>query len=40
MEKGSDVGTTARPSDPDTGSGISAVALDHCAKLREVAEVS
>ena len=40
MDKGSDVGTAADSVDPHIGRDIDAVALEHCAKLRDVAEVS
>lgn len=40
MEKESDVDTTAPSANPEPGHGVDAVALEHCAKRREIAEVS
>lgn len=40
MDKEFEVDTTTYSADPDPGRGINAVALEHCAKRRENAEVS
>jgi hypothetical protein len=40
MEKELDVCTTAHSAIPQLGRGFDAVALEHCAKRRDIAEVS